>query len=261
MSEVKVVRRHYKYFTILGMLQITSLLATVLTIHKLWEIGPLLFPVSTFIFPITYFFGDVVAEVYGYKASRQLIWTSALCQYIFAITVYFLIKLPSPESLNFDSHFSFVLGGALWLTFSNTVGTITGAFLNAYVITKTKVFMKGKKFWLRSILSTSIGETAVTAIVGVLAFYNTANPKQIMTIILTAHSFKLIYGVVAVLPATKLVSYLKKKEGIDVYDIDTNFSPFSLDMDDNPTEQSLKDDNWKKLISSLKNKAGVNSAS
>lgn len=255
MTDVKIEKQHYKYFTILGMLQITSLIATVMTIHKLWEIGPFLIPVSTFIFPITYFFGDVVAEVYGYKASRQLIWTSAFCQYVFALTVYFLIKLPSPDALNFDPHFNFVLGGMLWLTFSNTVGSITGAFLNAFVITKTKVLMKGKKFWLRSILSTTVGETAVTIIVGILAFYKTANTSQLITIILTAHTFKLIYGVIAVFPAMKLVDFLKKKEGIDVYDVNTNFSPFSLDVDDDPKAISLKNNDWDKLLSTLKSRA------
>lgn len=255
MSEVKVVKQHYKYFNIIGMLHITCLIATVMTVPKLWQFGPFLLPVAALVFPITYFFGDVVAEVYGYKASRQLIWTSTTCQFIFAIMVYFLIKFPSPQDINFDAHYNFVLGGVLWLTISNSLGTVTGAFLNAYVITKTKVLMKGRKFWFRSILSTTIGETAVSIIAGILAFYHTASPKQIITIIITANTFKIIYGVFAVFPATKLVAFLKKHEGINVFDVNTNFTPFSLEVEGNPESVSLKDNDWDKLISTLRQEA------
>lgn len=232
-------REGYKYYTFFCMLQITALIATVLTIHKIWQIRLwndfiILFPVSTLIFPITYFFCDVVTEVYGYALSRQLIWTSMICQYLFAITVYLLIKLPSPPQFDNVAHYDYVLGGVLALTIANNVGVVVGAFINSYIISITKIRLKGKRFWLRSIISTAAGELAVTVIVAAIAFFKTTDVMQLLTIITVCYLFKFIYGVLAVIPATYLVNYLKRTEDIDVLDYDTNFNPFKLSIMEKP---------------------------
>ena len=157
-----------------------------------------------------------------------------------------------PATFLYKDHFDYVLGSVLWLTFANSVASICGAFVNGYIITKTKVLLLGKKFWLRSIVSTSVGEGVVTVVAGVLAFGAKLPPSDVMQIIFYAYLFKVIYGIVAVFPASKLVIFLKRIEQIDVYDVNTKFMPFSLSVvetsNQNKLSSGMSEGEWEALI-------------
>ena len=223
-----MMERESIYFLPLAMLNLVSLILTVVTIKIIIPVGGFLIPLSTFIFPITYFFGDVIAESYGYKKTRVMLWSCFAAQWFFAITVTILDYAAHKYGLNNQSYLSFIANDILWLTFSNSMAVMSGAFVNSYVICKLKINMHGRRFWLRSIKSTALGESVVTIVAGTLAFNTTVPLHVLANIIASAYLFKIIYGVMAVFPAQILTKYLKKVECRDVYDVNTNFNPFVL---------------------------------
>ncbi len=219
---------NFSFFLPLTILNFSSLILTVITIKIVIPIGGLLLPLSTVIFPITYFFGDVIAESYGYKKARFMLWSCFLGQWFFAIMLASLVYI-SGHLVTDQSYILHKIGNEiLWLTFSNSVAVISGAFVNAYVICKLKINMSGRRFWLRSIKSTILGESVVTLVAGLLAFNTTVPPLTLVNIIFSAYIFKIIYGVIAAFPAQILTNFLKKREHKDVYDTHTNFNPFVI---------------------------------
>lgn len=219
-----------KYFNFLCMLYITGLLAAVVVVYKVVSIGPLTISEGTLIFPITYFFGDIIAEVYGYELSRSLIWYSLICEIIFTFIVSHIIKLPPPPYWQHQAEYDFVLGNIMQVALANTIAVPTGAFLNAYAITKWKVLLKGRYFWIRSLASTAIGELAFCIIASPIVFIGMLSSNQVFTIVVSTYVIKLIFAVVSIFPANVIQYILKKAEGIDIYDTNTNFNPFKLEI-------------------------------
>lgn len=221
-------KQKYNYITLLAMLYVTTTLTSVVLAYRTIAIGPFIIPGGTVIFPLSYFLGDVVAEVYGYKFSRQLIWFSVISNFIFASVIMIVIHLPAPTYLVSANTYKQVFSHTLRFVCSGTTGCIISSFVNIYIISKSKIYLHGKYFWLRSTTATAFGELTLTTIVALLTFIGIVPGTTIFTIIVSAFTFKIIYGLIAVWPATILASFLKRTENTDVYDFNTNFSPFSL---------------------------------
>jgi len=221
-------KQKYNYITLLAMLYVTTTLTSVVLAYRTIAIGPFIIPGGTVIFPLAYFLGDVVAEVYGYKFSRQLIWFSVISNFAFASVIMIVIHLPAPTYLISANTYKQVLNHTLRFVCSGTTGCIISSFVNIYIISKSKIYLHGKYFWLRSTIATAFGELTLTTIVALLTFTGIVPGTTIFTIIVSAFTFKIIYGLIAVWPATILASFLKRTENTDVYDFNTNFSPFSL---------------------------------
>jgi len=221
-------KQKYNYITLLAMLYVTTTLASVILSYRTIAIEPFIIPGGTVIFPLSYFLGDVVAEVYGYKFSRQLIWFSVISNFVFASVIMIVIYLPTPTYFVYTNAYKQALGHTLRFVCSGTTGGIIGSFVNIYIISKSKIYMHGKYFWLRSTIATAFGEITLTTIVVLLAFTGIVPGSTMLTLIISAFTFKIMYGLIVVWPATILTSFLKRKENSDVYDFNTNFSPFSL---------------------------------
>ncbi len=219
----------HRYLVFFTALYITLPIAATVLSYRLVEIGPFLLKGGSLIYPLTYVLGDVITEIYGYKISRQLIWTSIICAYVFAMLITIIIHMPMPGFWHGEKAFETVLGHTLRFTIGGSIGSLLGSFINVYIISKTKIYTHGKYFWLRSLFSSSFGEIIQSIIVFSIAFLWIYPTPMIINMIATAFLFKCIYSLLTVGPANYLVYFLKRKTHIDVYDFNTKFTPFSFE--------------------------------
>lgn len=228
--ESKNLTTPYKYLSLLGMLYITSLLLTAVLVHKMLVIHNISISGGTFVYPFSYFFGDIIAEVYGYKIARQLIWCAFICMFFFDMGAASISHTTHPPSWQFQTDYDVVLGPLPRIFVGDFLAISAGAFVNAYVISKCKVLTRGKYFWLRSIGSSCLGEAVFNIIAFSIMFLGVVSFKIYLEVMLFSYFFKVSYSVFAAWPATCLMRILKKLENTDVYDYNTNFNPFRFDI-------------------------------
>ncbi len=190
-----------------------------------------IFDGGTFLFPITYIFGDVLTEIYGYKNARRVIWFG-LASSLFSSLVFAAVGiLPTDDSSFTKGAFETVLGFVPQIVLASLIAFFFGEFLNSYVLAKLKVASKGKFFAARAIGSTLIGQAADTIIFTVVAFGLGANavPNNVLwSIVLTNYLYKVSLEVLLIPVTTRIVQYLKQAESVDSFDNTTNFNPFLL---------------------------------
>lgn len=215
---------------------LTALFATVLLVSnvastKLVVLGPFTFDGGTLLFPLTYIFGDVLTEVYGYRRSRRVIWIGFFALLLATLTFQAVAHLPAPpdaESQRFGEAFGLLFGLTPRIVLGSLLAYFLGEFANAYVLAKLKVRTQGRFFWLRALASTLVGQGLDTGVFLLVAFYGVFPNEVLLAVFLSNYAFKL--GVEALmLPFTyAVVGFLKRAEGMDVYDRDTDFNPFRL---------------------------------
>ncbi|OGO96407.1 MAG: hypothetical protein A3F41_03115 [Coxiella sp. RIFCSPHIGHO2_12_FULL_44_14] len=217
---------HFKYLTFLSMLYVTILQISVLLDYKFISIGPMLASSATFVISITFFLSDVIAEVYGYQRAKQVIWSGVICLLCFATIGFLLEKLPTPlEYAKYGHAYRIILDLLFRASISNAIAIMIGAFFNIYFVSKWKILVKGKHFWLRSLGSSAIGEALYTIFVVSLVNIGIVSFPHLIEILIVSYSFKLIFDTLAVAPANLLVIFLKRTEGVDVYDFPQKFTP------------------------------------
>ena len=207
---------------LLAMSYITLLLAATVVAYRIVILGPIPEPGSTLIYTFSFFLANVFAELYGFNLSKKLIWESIFCGYLFAFLLTCINFLPAPEYWDNTGVYNQVLGHVLRFTNAGVIGYLISAFLNIYLITKWKFKMNGRFFWLRSLLATSLSEGAATFITGLITFLGMMPTKKILLVMSSALLFKLVYGLVAVWPASFLAFILKRQEEKSDLDLTTN---------------------------------------
>lgn len=222
------IQEGYKYLHVMYMLYITILVAGNVLAYKIVLIGSIPLRGSTLIYTITFFLTDVITEVYGYSAARKLIWTSLFCDFIFDSVITLVNFLPSPSWWSHTHEYNQVIGHLMRFFIAGAMGYLTSAFLNAYLVSKLKIFMKGKHFWIRSLGATILSELTANFIACAISFLGIFSIVHIFTIVLSDASFKIVYDFVLICPTTLLAIILKKKEA-NIYDYNVNFSPFVLE--------------------------------
>ena len=195
---------------------------------KILKLGPFTFDGGTILFPLSYIFGDVLTEVYGYARSRRVIWTGFFCAALMSGVFALVGALPPAEGWEGQSAWMTILGTTPRIVLASLIAYLAGEFSNSTVLAKMKVAANGRFLWMRTIGSTLVGEGVDTAIFCLVAFWGTMPNNLLFTVIVSNYIFKC--GVEVVLtPATYLVvGYLKQSEGEDFYDRDTHFNPFRL---------------------------------
>jgi len=218
----------YKLFPVVVGFFVAVLLISNTTACKIVQIGPFLFDGGTLVFPISYIFGDVLTEVYGYKRSRIAIWTGFGACALMAL-VYQLVGLapPAPEWGLQDAYQS-ILGQTPRIVLASLIAFWSGEFTNAYVLAKMKMLTRGRWLWTRTIGSTVCGEFVDSFVFVVFAFSGLYQPGVLAYIILSNYVFKTLYEALATPFTYILVGWLKKVEKCDVYDYDTRFNPFLI---------------------------------
>lgn len=204
--------QNFRYMNFLSMIYITFLMAATVMAYKVVNIGGVSEPGSTLIYTFTFFLGNIYAELYGSYFAKKLIWQSVITGYIFAILISVVNALPSPLYWNLGREFDLVIGHVLRFTTAGIIGYLSSAFLNIYLLTKWKDKLKGRYFWFRSLFATTISEGAATFIAGIITFIGMMPVKNIFAVMLNAFLFKMIYGLIAVWPASFVVHMLKARE-------------------------------------------------
>jgi uncharacterized integral membrane protein (TIGR00697 family) len=212
----------YKYLIPLIMLYLTIKLITILLIYKIVSFGTINTTASTIIIPIWFMTGDVIAEVYGYNISKQVIWSALICQSIFALTCSILIHLPSPAHFAYQGAFNYVLGNLPRVVMASSLGILCGAFINAYIVAKWKILLEGRLFWLRSLGASIIGEAVFVLISLGIEFIGMTTWQTMLQLIIVSFVTKILLNPILVIPSSFLAVFLKKAEKIDVYDYDLN---------------------------------------
>ena len=215
-------------YVILAALFVTCLIvANIIAVKILALPFGLFVPAGVVIFPLSYLFGDVLTEVYGYAAARRVIWLGFFCNLV-AVAAFLLAgALPGEPFGASQQAYSAILGFTPELLIASFCAYLVGEFLNSFVLAKLKIATGGRWLWTRTIGSTLVGEGADTLVFITLAFGITGifKPSQIVTAILTQWGFKVLYEVVATPLTYLIVNRLKRAEGLDPFDTATNFSP------------------------------------
>ena len=185
--------------------------------------GPL--PAAIVIFPISYIFGDILTEVYGYRQARKVIWLGFLCNLIAVLAFWVAGRIPALDS-GVQNAYERILGYTPRLLVASFSAYLVGEFANSFVLAKMKIMTKGRFLWTRTIGSTIVGEGLDATVFIIIAFGGTLSWPLIIGIILTHWLVKTGYEVVATPFTYMVVNYLKRKERVDTYDYDTNFNPF-----------------------------------
>ena len=194
--------------------------------------GAFSFGAGNLFFPIGYIFGDVLTEVYGYSRARRAIWAGFGAMAFATFMAYVVVNIPpsavEPWNATLQPALEVVFGNTWRIVAGSMLAYWVGDFINSYVMAKMKVWCEGRHLWMRTIGSTACGQAADSLIFYPIAFWGIWSMEALMAVV--AFNFVFKVGVeVAFTPLTyAVVGWLKRAEGIDTYDRDTNFTPFSL---------------------------------
>ena len=193
-------------------------------------LGPVVFGAGVLFFPISYIFGDVLTEVYGYGRDRRAIWVGFTALIFAAIMAAIVVALPPADFWKNQPAYEIAFGNAWRVVAASMIAYACGSFVNAYVIAKMKVWQQGRNLWMRTIGSTILGEAVDSTLFYPLAFYNTgiipneALPSVMLAQFITKTAVEALFT-----PVTyKVVGFLKRVENTDVYDRNTDFNPFKM---------------------------------
>ena len=215
-------------FMFAGILFAICLLISNILATKIILIGSWAAPAGVLIFPIAYIINDVIVEVWGYQKARLIIWSGFAVNLLAALFFTLAIVVPAAPFWQNQAAFSTVLGSTPRIIAASLMAYLVGSFLNAFVMSKVKVLMKGKDFSVRAILSTLIGEAADSFIFIVIAFAGNLPFNVLVGMIFTQACIKTVYEIV-ILPFTIIiVKWVKKVEGEDTYDESISYNPFSI---------------------------------
>lgn len=206
----------------------TCLLVANIIGVKLVSVAGLVVPAAIVVFPISYIFGDVLTEVYGYSRSRQVIWIGFGCNLLAVLFIWVGQVLPPAGFWGGQGAYETILGYTPRLLAASVTAYVIGEFLNSYVMAKMKIASKGRLLWARTIGSTLVGQLADSVVFIVIAFVGTISAAQLIQVILTHWLLKSGYETVATPATYAIVNYLKRVEHEDYFDHNTDFHPLHI---------------------------------
>jgi hypothetical protein len=219
--------RNFRHYDVLVHIFVVVLLISNLVGSKICAIGPFRISGAQLLFPITYIFGDVFTEVYGYSGSRRAIWIGFFASGLMALMGLLTVHIPPAPDWPNQHAFEVVFNFVPRMVAASLVAFWCGEFANSYTMAKMKLLTGGRWLWTRTVGSTVVGQAVDTTIVMFLAFGGTQSTKTILILIGSGYLGKVVYEVVATPLTYGIVNFLKRTEGVDVYDTHTNFNPFS----------------------------------
>jgi uncharacterized integral membrane protein (TIGR00697 family) len=213
-------------FVIIAAVYVTCLITANIISVKVIGFGSVVMPAAIIVFPLSYIFGDILTEVYGYRWARRIIWLGFICNLIFVVFAYIGQLLPAASFWEDQEAYESILGYAPRLLLASFCGYLVGEFVNSFIMAKMKIATGGRWLWMRTIGSTVVGQGLDTALFIVIAYIGTASFVPLM--ILYHWLIKVGIETMATPLTYKAVNYLKRKENTDIYDKNTNFNPFRL---------------------------------
>ena len=194
-------------------------------------LGPIPFSAGILFFPISYIFGDILTEVYGYARDRRVVWAGFAALVFASFMAWVVVSLPPGPSDYMKSYqpaLETVFGNAWRIAAGSIIAFTCGSFANSYVLAKMKLLTNGKYLWSRTIGSTIVGEAVDSSLFYVIAFYGIWQTEDLLKVILAQYLLKTAWEVLMTPVTYKVVGFLKRKENEDFYDRNTDFNPFRL---------------------------------
>jgi queuosine precursor transporter len=222
--------RVFRFFDLLLSIFVVILLISNLVGTKICAFGPFRVSGAQLLFPITYIFGDVFTEVYGYSASRRVIWIGFFASGLLAVMGLISVALPPAPDWPNQKAFATVFEFVPRLVTASLIAYWCGEFANSFVLAKMKLVTKGRYLWTRTVGSTIVGQAVDTVVVMILAFGGSLSVSLIANLIVTGYTFKVVYEVLATPLTYAIVNFLKRVEGVDTFDYGTRFSPFVAEI-------------------------------
>lgn len=233
----EISRHRFRYYDFLmAAACVIVVCSNIIGAGKVATVGPLTFGAGVLFFPLSYLIGDVMTEVYGFARARRVAWASMAAAAFAAGMAAFITAMPPAAGWNetiaqgFGKQDAFALnfGQAPRIVAASCFAIWAGELANAFVLARMKILTGGKMLWTRTIGSTAVGQAVDSALFYPLAFAGVWKPELVLTVMATNYALKVGWEV-ALTPATYLiVGSLKKAEGVDVFDRDTDYSPFSV---------------------------------
>jgi hypothetical protein len=231
--------REPKYYDIFTGLFVAVLLVSEITSTKIVQFGFIQTAGAAVLFPVSYIFSDILTEVYGYARARRVMWIGFASLILMSLVLIIVQKLPPSSSWHDQAAYDAILGFVPRITAASVIAYWLGGFANDFVLAKMKLLTKGKYLWTRTVGSTVVGQAVDTFLFIGLAFYGVLPNAVILQIIFSFYLFKCGYEIVATPITYFVVNKLKKSEGLDVFDYQTNFNPFRFRVDDNTSVNNI----------------------
>jgi uncharacterized integral membrane protein (TIGR00697 family) len=221
--------RRYKYFDLVMAAFVTVLLcANLIGVSKVVTIAGFTFGAGNLFFPISYLFGDILTEVYGYARARRVVWAGFGALIFASFMSWVVVNLPPADGYTGQAAVEQMFGSTWRIAGASIIGYFCGEFTNSFVLAKMKIWTQGKALWTRTIGSTVAGEVVDTLVFYPLAFYGVWDNSMLVAVMVANYVIKVSWEVLATPLTYRVVNFLKRAENEDYFDRDTKFTPFSL---------------------------------
>jgi queuosine precursor transporter len=219
---------HFRWFDFVMAAFVTILLlSNLIGAAKLSSVAGFTFGAGILFFPLGYVIGDVLTEVYGYARARRCVWAGFGAMLFMALMSWVVVALPPAASWQGQAAYESVFGNTWRIVFASLFAFWVGEFANSFVLAKMKLWTRGKHLWSRTIGSTVIGQGVDSLIFYPLAFFGIWTTDQVLTVMVTNWAMKVVWEALLTPVTYAAVGWLKRQEGVDVYDEDTDFTPFA----------------------------------
>jgi queuosine precursor transporter len=226
-SASAVSGRQFRYYDfVMAAFVAILLLSNLIGAAKLADVGGYIFGAGILFFPLGYVIGDVLTEVYGYARARRVIWAGFVALVFMAFMSWVVVELPPAAGWEGQAAYESVFGQVWRIVFASVTAFWAGEFVNSYVMARMKIWTGGKHLWTRTIGSTVVGQGVDSLIFYPLAFWGVWSNSQVITVMITNWLLKVGWEVVLTPVTYAVVNWLKRKEGVDIFDEGTNFTPF-----------------------------------
>ena len=219
----------YRYYDLVMAAFVTVLLcANVIGAAKVAEIGGFTFGAGVLFFPISYVFGDILTEVYGYARARKVVWAGFGALVFASVMSWAILAFPPAPGWPHQEAYETVFGATPRIVLASLIAYFSGEFCNSYVLAKMKLFTQGRQLWTRTIGSTIVGEAIDSIIFYPVAFLGVWETELVWRVMVSNYLLKVLWEALMTPLTYRLVNFLKRAEGEDYFDHDTNFTPFTL---------------------------------
>ena len=227
-KQEKMIKQVSVAFMWFGLLFTVCLLIANIVGQKLIAIGGFEITAGLLIFPVTYIINDLIAEVWGYRKMRLIIWNGFLMNFLAAIIFRISIWAPASPHFYYQKSFALVLQSSERMVVASFIAYLFGSFLNAYVMSKMKIWQHGRHFSIRSVASTIVGEGADSLVFFSIAFSGVLHHRALLMLIITQTALKTGYEIIALPLTNYVIKKVKKTEQTDVYDTNISYNPFKV---------------------------------
>lgn len=223
----QVAGGHFRYYDfVMAAFCVVLVLSNVVGAAKVATLGGLTFGAGILFFPLSYVLGDVLTEIYGYARARRVIWAGFGATVFAAVMCWVIVVMPPAPGWGGQEVYEAAFGQVWRIVGASVVAFWAGEFVNSYVLARMKILTAGRHLWSRTIGSTVFGQGVDSLIFYPLAFLGEWTTEQVVTVMLTNWGLKVLWEVVLTPVTYAVVDFLKRREGVDIYDEGTDFTPF-----------------------------------